>query len=376
MLLFVHDHKFRRVNGEFYTTGGLNNETIQRYTRLDEEVVIYARIIDEQNRVEQWSQIKEKVIIKGDNTVSGFGLDEAIKSADSVIIRLPSFLGNKAYRLVKKYKKPFMIEMVGCSWDSLWNHGIKGKIVAPFCFVLTRKIVRDAPFVLYVTEKFLQRRYPTKGRNVGCSDVVINDSSSVILENRIKKIQTRNSKWIIGTTAAVNVRYKGQEYVIKALALLKKKGITGFEYQLAGNGDNSYLASIARKAGVSDQVVFLGGIPHEEIYKWLDSIDIYIQPSFQEGLPRALVEAQSRALPCFGSTTGGIPELLHDECIFNRRGDMSNSIAEKLLHLSVEKEIEYASFDFNKSRNYLREILDDTRKAFYDEFMDYTRNFK
>ena len=368
MLLFVHDHRFRRVDGKIYTIGGLNNKVLQRYLQLDKELHIYARIIDEQNKADQWSEIRNDVIIKGDSSLSGKMLEEQVKAADAVIIRLPSFLGNKACNLVQKYKKPYIIEMVGCAWDSLFNHGLKGKMIAPFSFCETRRFVKKAPYVLYVTEEFLQKRYPTNGNNIGCSDVVIDDVSPEILTRRIDKINNRDGKRIIGTTAAVDVTYKGQEHVIRALALLKEQGITSYEYQLAGNGDNNYLKRIAHELGVEQQVVFLGGIPHEKISEWLDSIDLYIQPSLQEGLPRALVEAQSRALVCFGSTTGGIPELLHEKCIFDRRGNMAVDICNLLAKLTKDQEIEYAKYNFQVASKYQIEKLDAMRESFYNEF--------
>lgn len=53
-----------------------------------------------------------------------------------------------------------------------------------------------------------------------------------------------------------------------------------------------------------------GGDP---VLNWLDEVDIYLQPSLKEGLPRALVEAMSRGCPAIGSRLAGIPELLADE---------------------------------------------------------------
>jgi len=373
MLLFVHDHKFRRVNGRIYTTGGLSNETIQRYTRLDNEVVLFTRIIDEQDKAKQWSLIRENVTVKGDSSLSGNGLEEVIKKADGVIIRLPSFLGNKACELVKRYQKPYLIEMVGCAWDSLWNHGIKGKIIAPYSFLRTRKYVKDAPYVLYVTEKFLQGRYPTNGKSIGCSDVVIEDVNPGIFDRRIEKINKRNRKRIIGTIGAVDVRYKGQEYVIQALSILKKRGYDNLEYQIVGNGDQSFLRSKAETFKVENQVYFLGGLAHEKIFDWLDSIDIYIQPSKTEGLPRALIEAQSRALPCLGSRVGGIPELIGEECVFDvskKADEIATAISKKIEFLDQEMEKKIASYNYENAKKYNHEVLEKERSAFYKSFYD------
>ena len=85
----------------------------------------------------------------------------------------------------------------------------------------------------------------------------------------------------------MNLKTKGQHDVIRALGELKKRGDTNYEYQLVGLGDESFLRSIAKKYNVEDEVVFLGGKTHDEVFQWLDNIDIYVQPSYQEGLCRS-----------------------------------------------------------------------------------------
>ena len=170
-----------------------------------------------------------------------------------------------------------------------------------------------------MTNRFLQNRYPCIGESIGCSDVSLPETDDKVLEKRLAKIDNMSADKpiIIGTVAAVSVRYKGQQYIIKALGKLKKQGINNFEYHLVGTGDQSYLRKIARTYDVLDKIRFIGSLRHEEVFDWLESIDLYAQPSRTEGMPRALIEAMSMGLPCFGTNVGGIPELLNKEFVFN-----------------------------------------------------------
>ena len=83
-------------------------------------------------------------------------------------------------------------------------------------------------------------------------------------------------KIILGTAAFLDVKWKGHIYVIKALAELKKQGIENIEYQMIGSGTGKKIVKLANKLGVSEQVVILGAKKHEEVFNWLDEIDIYI----------------------------------------------------------------------------------------------------
>ena len=88
---------------------------------------------------------------------------------------------------------------------------------------------------------------------------------------------------------------------------------------MIGTGDKTRLEKIAKEFGVLNKVKFVGVLKQDKVFDWMDKLDIYIQPSDQEGLPRALIESMSRACPAIGSTTAGIPELLHKEAIFTRK---------------------------------------------------------
>ena len=196
--------------------------------------------------------------------------------------------------------------------------------------------------------------------------MVLKEFDDNVLMNRLNKINTmkNNNKIVLGTIAAVDVRYKGQQYVIRALGKLKKQGITNYEYQLVGGGDQTYLKSVAEKYNVTEQVKFLGTIPHDKVFEWLDTIDIYVQPSSTEGLPRALIEAMSRGLPAFGSNVGGIPELLDSKFIFSKGRKKVDEICNILQSFDQDTMREQARRNYEEAKKYDSEIIEERRRKF------------
>ena len=169
----------------------------------------------------------------------------------------------------------------------------------------------------------------------------------------------------------MDVRYKGQEYVIRAIAEMAKCGIY-YEYHLIGGGDITYLRNLAIQLNVLNQVIFYGSVPHDQIAGLLDDTDIYIQPSKQEGLPRALVEAMSRACPALGSRIAGIPELLDKNCVF-KKGNVGE-ICKKLLSFTVESMKYYAIRNYEEAKNYEFSLLEKKRNRFIDDFFTHSMN--
>lgn len=179
---------------------------------------------------------------------------------------------------------------------------------------------------------------------------------------------SHDSPIIIGTLAAVNIKYKGQQYVIKAISKLNKQGYN-FHYHLIGGGDQTYLTKIAKKYDVEDKVKFLGTVSHDKVFSELDKLHLYIQPSATEGLPRAVIEAMSRGLPVLGSNAGGIPELIEENYVF-KKGSVRAVKKALIKVLNKEKLIKTSKRNFNEAQKYDKEILDKRRKAFYAEFAD------
>jgi glycosyltransferase involved in cell wall biosynthesis len=381
-LLYAHDHKFYKYEEDYYSNGSFSREALSRYTSIFEEVKFASRQIRVEKRPKNMSIASiEKISfveIPNFKSIRNYYkrikaceiIKNEVKECDTVIARLPSSIGAIAVKYAKKYKKPYLIEVVACPWDELWNYNLKGKLLAPINYFRTKQLIKRAKYVVYVTNNFLQTRYPTNGKYTNCSNVALTEFDDNVLERRLNKIKSieDTDKIVIGTTAAVNVRYKGQQYIIQALGELKKQGVTDLEYQIVGGGNQTFLKSIAKKHDVIDQVKFLGAMPHDEVFKWLDTIDIYTQPSRQEGLPRALIEAMSRAIPAFGARTAGIPELLDNEFIFSNTRKNIDEICDILKCFDKVIMTAQSKRNYDESKKYDKEVIEERRKKFFDEF--------
>lgn len=384
-LTFVADGPiYRDSNGDYYEYSF--HKLLQRYSMLAEKINFLIRVSPwddkrKYDRVPDEISVYEVPNTKGvqyyfeNHGAADSIIESVVKQSDCLVLRIPGSIPNAAYRYINKYSKPWMIELCACPWDSYWNHSALGKIVAPYMYLSTRKLVKNADWVSYVTESFLQRRYPFKegAHTLSCSNVEICAVPDDVLDTRISNIRSKNklsSPLIVGTAATLDVRYKGQEHVIRAIPLLEKMGIS-IEYHLAGgfnrDPEDVYLINLVRDLGLTDKVKILGSLSSSEMLDYYDSLDIYIQPSKQEGLPRSVIEAMSRGVPCLGTNIAGIPELLPQECLFKKGSD--NAVAEAIYRLSDCDLTKYAEANFYRARHYQHDVLSEMRKEFYSSFL-------
>ena len=109
----------------------------------------------------------------------------------------------------------------------------------------------------------------------------------------------------------------------------------------------------------------------DEIFTYLDCVDIYIQPSLQEGLPRSLIEALSRGCLCLGAKTAGIPELIEDRLVFERRSP--KGITDAIININnctVPEKIQIAKNNYEKAQEYTSMVLDERRNRYYKTIIE------
>lgn len=292
-------------------------------------------------------------------------IETFVKKVDLVIGYVPATVGDLALTIAHRHHKPYMSFLVACIWDGMWHHrSWKAKLMAPVFFFETRKTVLYSDYVWYVTEEFLQRRYPTHGLSLGCTDTNIDVLSDDILQNRLSKIDRMGKKVKLLTVGHLDVGFKGQQFVIKAMSEMIRNGMD-VEYYLIGDGHGDYLKKLAERTCMNERVFFLGRKTRKEVLAYMDETDIYIQPSLQEGLPRSVAEAMSRAMPVVVSQTGGMPEMV-EPAFITRRKNVKDIVA-VLSSFDRQTMKEQARRNFRKASDYQPYMIDSKLKTFFKE---------
>ena len=104
------------------------------------------------------------------------------------------------------------------------------------------------------------------------------------------------------------IKRKNHETTIRAMALLKEK-IPNFQYVICGHGElHEYLQHLVTELNLEQHVTFLGY--HEDMLEIFQCADIFLFPSYQEGLPMAMLEAMASGLPVICSDIRGNRDLM------------------------------------------------------------------
>lgn len=380
---FIHDHRFIIKDNKVYTTGGLNKEVWQIYLFEKNQLFVFARqsfnkmtscSLSSTDRVSFCLSrtYKEAYDYFTNRKAIYKELDSFLIKKDCAIIRLPSFLGLIAVDICRKRNIPYAVEVVGNCYDSLSNYGsLLGRLVAPLVHFLNKKAIKFAPYAIYVTKDFLQKSYPCKGISENASDVNISKDVSFSIENRVEKIINLSKDNIVfGQIGHLEVMYKGYEDALKALNYIadrdKNLNIT---YSIAGSGDSSKLMEISQKYP-NVNLKFVGKLSKREILYFLDNIDLYIHPSYQEGLSRTIIEALSRGCPIIASDVGGTSELLPAKYMHSP-GDIKCLVKclDRILN-DKKQMIDMARFNYSHSFNYIDTKLFSIRSKFWSDFFN------
>jgi phosphatidyl-myo-inositol dimannoside synthase len=236
---------------------------------------------------------------------------------DAWILRLPGVFGQARWRTLAP-AAALGIEIVGDPATSIPAAipGPRGQIMGRFLAHDLKKLAGRADGVAYVSREALEPRYPAR------RGAVVSEYSSVELDDEWFRPQEASSKrdgsvpFRLITIASMDRPYKGVDTLIRAGSRLRDRGLR-VELDVVGDGHlRPRYEALASELGVNDSVRFHGQLSREQVRELLDCSDVFVLASQTEGLPRALLEAMARRVPCLATPVGGIPYLLEDDSLF------------------------------------------------------------
>jgi len=113
---------------------------------------------------------------------------------------------------------------------------------------------------------------------------------------------------VVGTVGRL-VELKGYPYFIKAASLILQKFPEKLKFLIVGDGYMSdELKDLAGNLGIADKIIFAG--QRRDVPEILHIFDVFVLPSYYEGLPRSIIEAQACGVAVVATNVGGTPEVV------------------------------------------------------------------
>jgi glycosyltransferase involved in cell wall biosynthesis len=388
-VLVTSECRFVDVGGTLYTSA-LTPTFFQRYLDVWDEVLLLAR-------VSSAKQPPLGVLPMDFRQVRLIGLPDfkgalqymrclprirkiarqALEETDSVVFRVAGVIGTAVWPLVQSRGQPFGAEVCG---DPGTTRGSLRHPLRPFFhWYFTRDLRRmcqAASASAYVTAQTLQSRYPPAVGAYTTNYSSIELPNSRILNASRADFLTSGARRLV-CVGTFTIMYKGQDVLLQALAQLVRQGC---DATLTFVGDGRFrtdMEKLAHELGLDERVIFRGNLPAgDAVLAELDQADLFVLPSRQEGLPRVVIEAMARGLPCVGSRVGGIPELIGpDELV---PPDNPTALANKITELlgDPERMERLSERNLQIATGFTSEVLRARRLAFYEHLRNLTESWQ
>ena len=373
-------------NGRYYAASQEKMDFYQRYLRVFDKLRLVTRCevnkpkkqglvpLDRDPRIEyvpvpefhgphQYAKVYYAV---------GSALRNIIVGCDAAVLRIPSTVAMRVGKKVMKKGIPYACEVVYDAEDG-WR-GCSG-----LNRMIWRKIDYDMRCMCYsadgvscVTEHYLQQHYFSTRL-----DSFTEHYSSLALDKTFygsSKEFPLHKPFVIAHVAnqvEFNGR-KGHNIILQALQILKQRNVD-VKVRFAGKdyyGGTEKLKSYAQELGVLEMVEFVGYLDREELNHFLSDSDLYVMPTKAEGLPRVIIEAIAKGLPCITTPMSGNPELVSKHFLVNYNDiiTLADRIEELTRNAILYEQTSYENF--NRSLQYEASVLEARRDSFYMKLKD------
>ena len=186
-----------------------------------------------------------------------------------------------------------------------------------------------------------------------------------------KEISISDEQLVVGSVGRL-VTVKNYPSLIKAFKLIAER-VPNALLLFAGDGPNrEKLEELTQQQGLKDKVKFLGR--RDDIPSVMNAYDVFVLPSYREGLSNTILEAMSSGLPAIVSNVGGSPEIvIEGKTGYLFEVDDIEQISSKIIHLFEDSEM-LREFSNNARehvvKNYSLETMVNNYQNVYQELID------
>ena len=187
-----------------------------------------------------------------------------------------------------------------------------------------------------------------------------------------KKIDIRNkipqNAIVILSVGEIN-KNKNHKVVIEALSLINNSNVY---YIICGDGPmRPELENRAEQIGLKDRVLFVGY--RRDVDRFYKMANIFVFPSFHEGLPVSVMEAMSFSLPIICSDIRGNIELIDNGKggLLFKPSDVKglSKILERII-LDTDSRIRMGVYNEKKVSDYSEDIVYSELKSIYSKYLN------
>ncbi|MDE6135213.1 MAG: glycosyltransferase family 4 protein, partial [Muribaculaceae bacterium] len=104
---------------------------------------------------------------------------------------------------------------------------------------------------------------------------------------------------------------KGYRVALDAMKILKDEDFR-FHYTIVSGGEKEELIHQIHQLGLSDCVTLIDNLPHASVIDKYRKSDVFLLPSFEEGVANVVLEAMALGVPVISTDCGGMAEVIRD----------------------------------------------------------------
>ena len=218
--------------------------------------------------------------------------------------------GYIALKLKEKMQIPYFITAHGHDiYDMPFRNDYYNKNI--------KKVLENSNHIITVSQK---------NKKIMTDKLGVNDNKITVIPNGFnpnlfypinkqsvrKKLKLPLNKKIVLSIGNL-MQVKGHKYLIESAknVIKKRKDVL---FLIVGEGsERKNLEDNIKKNKLGEYIKLMGPKPHDTISMWINSCDIFVLPSLDEGVPTVLFETLACGKPVVGTQVGGIPEIIKDD---------------------------------------------------------------